>query len=569
MTSDLSIQVLDCTIRDGGYLNEWDFSPQMVRDVYRRLSQAGIDYFEIGFRDAKGSTPLWRRCPEDELVKVKQGIRGAKIVVMVDFGKAGPDDFLPASESIIDMVRIAVHKNKVPQALDLAQQIKSKGYMVSVQLMGYPQYDDPERQELFRWLVNCPLDYVYVADSYGSLLPDQVEQLIRPLVSLEGFEVGFHPHNNLQLAFANTLQAIKSGVHIVDTTLYGMGRGAGNLATETLLAYIQQHNRDKYNVIHALFCVDMYLLSLKRKFEWGYQLPFMLSAICKCHPYYAKEVVESRQYTVDELWKVLNLVKTCKPVGFDRKMLQEILETCVFNLKDMIGSPGEDSGLPEESPGKTVAPAYLDRHRGQPFLVLANGPNLKKYKPQIQRLIERHKPVVLGANYLGGLFVPHYHAFVSLRRFIKHISSVNPSSSLLLSQHFPPDVVREHTDRSYEEILFVDRVRGAFDIENGVISKSCGTVSVLLIAVALAMGASEVFVAGMDGYRLLDDNSGPLFYKEEDETDSKTFIQTREGWNKQALQDLESYMTRNGMLGPTIITPTTYEKHFVGINNLI
>ena len=87
MTSDLSIQVLDCTIRDGGYLNEWDFSPQMVRDVYRRLSQAGIDYFEIGFRDAKGSTPLWRRCPEDELVKVKQGIRGAKIVVMVDFGK--------------------------------------------------------------------------------------------------------------------------------------------------------------------------------------------------------------------------------------------------------------------------------------------------------------------------------------------------------------------------------------------------------------------------------------------------------------------------------------------------
>ena len=91
----------------------------------------------------------------------------------------------------------------------------------------------------------------------------------------------------------------------------------------------------------------------------------------------------------------------------------------------------------------------------------------------------------------------------------------------------------------------------------------------MLIAVGLAMGASEVFVAGMDGYRLLDDNSGPLFYKEEDETDSKTFIQTREGWNKQALQDLESYMTRNGMLGPTIITPTTYEKHFVGINNLI
>lgn len=570
MNRDANVQVLDCTIRDGGYINNWEFPPRMVRDVYQRLSRAGVDFVEIGFRDAESAgTPLWRQCPEEELRKIKKGIQGARICVMVDFGKAGLDDFLSAKDSAIDMVRIAVHKDKVYQALDLAQDIKTKGYMVSIQLMGYPQYDDQEREKLFRRLKDIPLDYVYVADSYGSLLPDQVDRLVGPLAAIGGFKVGFHPHNNLQLAFANALQAIKSGANIVDSTLYGMGRGAGNLSTETLLSYLQQHNRDKYNVIHALFCVDMYLLPLKRKFEWGYQLPFMLSAICQCHPYYAKDVVEAREYTVDELWKILNLVKLHKPVGFKPKLLEEILETCVFNQKDMAKDSGVEDERQEMPASETCPPTYMDRHSGRPFLILANGPNLKQYKPQIQQFIERHKPIVLGANYLGGLFAPDYHAFVNLRRFIKHVSSVDPSSKLILSQHFPEDVIRENADGTHEEILFVDRVRGPFDIINGVISNNCGTVSVLLIAVAVVMGASEVFVVGMDGYRLLSDDGGPLFYDEEDETESESFIRTRERWNEQALQDLEAYMKEHGVMGPTIITPTTYEKYFVGINNFI
>ena len=570
MEKNTGVKVLDCTIRDGGYINNWDFPPRMVRDVYQRLSRAGVDFVEVGFREPESSdAPLWRRCPEHELAKIKKGIQGAKLVVMVDFGKAGPEDFLPVEESAIDMVRIAVHKDKVYHALDLAAEIKAKGYMLSMQLMGYPQYTEDEKEELFLRLAHEDLDYAYVADSYGSLLPDQVERLVSPLASVEGVKVGFHPHNNLQLAFANTLQAIKSGAEIVDSTLYGMGRGAGNLSTETLLSYLQQHDRDKYNVIHALFCVDMYLLPLRRKLEWGYQLPFMLSAICQCHPYYAKEVVEAREYTVDELWKVLNMVKTRKPVGFKPGLLTEILETTVFNQKQGALDEVEENEPVMSQPTGDGPPSYQDRHKGRPFLVLANGPNLKSYRPQIRQFISRHKPVVMGANYLGDLFMPDYHAFINLRRFIRHVSSVDDSSGLLLSQHFPGDVVGEHCERPFEDLLFVDRVKGPFSIENGVISNNCGTVSVLLIAVALVMGASEVFVAGMDGYRLTSEEGGPLFYDEEDETHSESFIRTRERWNERALADLESFMTGQGVMGPTIITPTTHEKYFVGINNLI
>jgi len=295
-------QTLDCTIRDGGYINNWDFPLRMVRDIYWRLSRAGVDYVEVGFRDhADDNTPLWRRSPENELQLVKKDIHGAKLSVMVDYGKTTTDDFLPAEDSAIDMIRVAVHKDKVPQALDFCEALQEKGYILSIQLMGYPQYEDHERQDVLRRLESSSLGYVYVADSYGSLLPDEVHSILQPLVALNRFNVGFHAHNNLQLAFANSLEAMKAGARIVDSTLYGMGRGAGNLATETLLSYLQQQNTDKYNVIHALFCVDMYMLGLKKRYDWGYQLPFMLSAVCQCHPSFAREVVEAREYTVDEL----------------------------------------------------------------------------------------------------------------------------------------------------------------------------------------------------------------------------------------------------------------------------
>jgi 4-hydroxy 2-oxovalerate aldolase len=563
------LQILDCTIRDGGYINGWDFSKSMVKDVYRQLSRAGIDFVEVGFRDADRKSPLWRRCPEEILTEIKGKGLAAKLAVMVDFGKAGADQFLQASESSIDLIRLAAHKNNIPEALKLLEAFKLKGYLTSIQLMGYPQYSEAEREEVRHRLAASQPDFVYVADSYGSLLPADVRCLIEPLVAAEKFKVGFHPHNNLQLAFANTIEAINSGADLVDSTLYGMGRGAGNLPTETLLAYLQRQDRDKYNVIHALFCVDMYMLPLRKKYEWGHQLPYMLSAMCQCHPTYAKEIVAAREYAVDELWKILNVVGKINPVGFDPKLLQKVMETITFNRHEAVTSSQKTAEISAAPPPRVGAPAYLNRHQGKPFLVLASGPNLGNYRKQIQQFIERYHPIVMGANYLGNLFIPDYHAFINLRRFIKYCDSVHPDSALLLSEHFPREMVAEHTSREYEEILFTDRVGGDFAIQDGVISKNCGTVSVLLIAVAAAMGAIEIFVAGMDGYQIVDNSDVQHFYGEEDETDSKNFLQTKERWNLQSLLEIEAFLSRKGIAGPTIITPSSYEKFYVGINNFI
>jgi len=564
-----------CTIRDGGYINNWDFSPRMVRDVYQRLSRAGVDFVEIGFRDAEpAGTPLWRQCPEEELSKIKKGIQGAKICVMVDFGKAGPEDFMPAKDSAIDMVRIAVHKDKVIRALDLALKIKAKGYMVSIQLMGYPQYNTPERDELFRRLKDSLLDYVYVADSYGSLLPDQVRALVEPLVAIESFKVGFHPHNNLQLAFANALEAIKAGANIIDCTLYGMGRGAGNLATETLLTYLQQKAVDKYNVNAALYCVDMYFLKIRKQYEWGYQLPFMLSGACQCHPFYAKELVETRRYDIEDIWKALRVIKGYNPVGFDRSLLKQVMDSGMFEYGQLPEEEISRDGMKGmEGKGKVTSecetPTYLNRYKDTPFLVLANGPNLRKCAEDISRFVEKYNPVILGANYLEGTIMPHYHAFVNKKRFIQYVHTVDYRSKLLLSHYLPDEFIKEYTDRSFERICFLRGNRNKLFIKDGVISSDCSSTSMLLIAVAAVMGASEIFVAGMDGYLIPDENNSYYFYPEEDATSSPEFNMLRHRWGERTLELLDDYLIKSGRSGVNIITPTSYDRYYRGINSLI
>lgn len=564
---EFQIKILDCTIRDGGYLNNWDFSFQAVKDIYQQLGRSGIDVVEIGFRDHADHDSMWKKCPENILQQLKTASHQAMLSVMVDFGKADETDFCPASDSAVDMVRVAVHKNKIRDALKFITALKTKGYMTSIQLMGYPQYTDDEHSETLLMLKDVSLDYIYMADSYGTLFPDQVGKLIKPLTTVKNCQVGFHPHNNLQLAFANTIEAIKHGAQIVDTTLYGMGRGAGNLPTEALVALMQQYCPQKYNLIHVLFCVDMYMLPLQKQYNWGYQLPYMMSGFCECHPSYSRELIETRRYTVDEVWRALNMVKRLEPVGFDSDLLTQILDSGLFEHK----TPPKTVTLNETNQETKLIepPPYLMRHRSRSFLVLANGPELKKNLKLIHQFIEKHDPVILGANYLGNLIVPHYHAFVNKKRFAKYVHHIPNSSRLLLNCHFQADFIRQYTDRAYERLMFNTGDRDVFSIDDGVISNDCFSVSMLLIGVAITMGDGDVFVAGMDGYVQTDQNGGFHFYTEDDDSVSPEYNLMRQQWGLRTLKLLDNHLKKNGRSGVNIVTPTSYDSYYRGIQSLL
>jgi len=564
-----NLEILDCTVRDGGYINNWHFEKRLVRELYRALSKAGVDYMEIGFRGSekyfdRKKYGLWRFSSESDIRDISENISGAKLAVMADYGKIDVDDFGSAKDTVIDLVRIAAHKNDLKDAVGLLEKIRSKGYVVSLNAMGYTNFSESERAAFIDMVRGSELDYIYIADSYGSLFPDQIKPILEPLLSLPNSRIGFHPHNSLQMAFANTLEAIRCGVHIVDSTIYGMGRAAGNLPTEILVSFLERENVDKYNSIPLLNIIDRYFVSMQKESPWGYQLPYMLSGMFQCHPNYAKSLIDYREYTIEDIWKALDFIKKQNPVGFSSSLLDDLINMGHLGGLDKIGRADTRSVTRQRDP-HGMMPPYADRHKDRDFLVLANGPTLKKYKSRIDEFIAKYDPVILGANFLGNLFTPHYHAFNNKRRFVEYIDTVQPGSRLLLGQYLPKEMIREYTARSYEEIYYRDEYAD-FGIQNGVISANCRTISTLLLGGAIGMGARRVFTAGMDGYTGINDFH---FYNERDEKDDRTMIVERHRLCQKYIEQIDDHLLNHNREGVHILTPTSYKSFYKGIDNYL
>jgi 4-hydroxy 2-oxovalerate aldolase len=559
------LKLLDCTIRDGGYMNDWKFDKKMVREAYRALSKSGVDIVEIGFRGSekycsREKFGMWRFSDDDFIREVTEGIEGAKIAVMGDYGKIETEDFAEAAESPVEIVRLAVHKDNIKPCLILLSKIKEKGYEVSLNAMGYSGYTATERRELVKLLRDADIDYLYVADSYGSIFPFQIEQLFEPLLSLSHIKIGFHPHNNLQMAFANTLEAIRCGVDIIDSTLYGIGRAAGNLPTEVIILYLELSKGGKYNAIPLLNCVDTFLIPLKQEFKWGYQLPYMLSGMYQCHPNYAMNLLKYKAYNIEDISIAMERINSLNPIGYSQEVLDKVI------AEGMIGRLETASGKKEEP--EVIAIPYIERHRDKDFLILANGPTLTKYKEKIDRFIVKHDPIILGANNLSGLFKPHYHVFNNKKRFSMYADTIAMESVLMVSQYFEDEFVREYTSRTYERMYYKDRLDLNFDIRDGVVQSNCRTISVLLLGVAIVMGAKRIFAAGLDGY-LTRANEGIHFYKEIAELADEDMLVELHQQCLKFIGQIDQYQIKKGLEGIHILTPTDYKAFYKSVENYI
>jgi len=560
------MEILDCTIRDGGYLNNWKFEDNLVREVYRSVSKSGVDIIELGFMSSNKTYKdekygPWRYLEESKLNDIMTGIQGIMTSVLVNYKEYNITSLVNKEESLIDLIRVAVHKNVVKEALELMEVIKSKGYKSSIQLMGYSTYTKEEQNSLIDLLEKYEVDYAYVADSYGSILPFQISELCEPLLELKKLKVGFHPHNNLQMGLANAMAAMNCGVHIIDGTIYGMGRGAGNLPIESLVSYLQVQGSEKYNVIPILHLVDKYFVKLHQKFKWGHQLPYMLSGIFSCHPDYPKKLVELHEYTIEDIWKALEAINNSKQIGFNGELLDKLINFGLIGKEEF----SLENGAELEVAQVDCTPQYINRHKDSDFLILANGPNLKKNKEHIDAFIEKYDPVIMGANFISDLFCPHYHAFNNKRRFENYISKVNEKSKLLVSNHFSEELIRKQTDREYEKLCFSNTLTD-FDIKDGIIQSSCKTISVLLMGVAIVMGANRIFGVGMDGYVNKDSLH---FYDETDEPEDMNIFIQRHKWMQHYLEQINDYLIKQNKEGIHILTPTGFGNFYNSIKNYI
>ncbi|MFK7694403.1 aldolase catalytic domain-containing protein [Paenibacillus sp. HJGM_3] len=280
-------KILDCTIRDGGLVNNWDFSVDFVRDLYYSLNAAGVDYMEIGYKNSpkllKGADAgPWRFLDEAFLREVIPQKGDTKLSALVDIGRVDENDILPRSESMLDMIRVATYAKDLDKALELVNIFHARGYETSLNIMALSHVMEHELLEAFKEIVESPVDVVYIVDSYGSLDHKDYKHLVDKFKKhLPNKSLGIHAHNNMQLAFSNTITAADLGVTFLDSSVYGMGRAAGNCNTELLVGYLKHA---KYEIRPILEVIERRMIPLREKVEWGYIIPYMIAGMLNEHP---------------------------------------------------------------------------------------------------------------------------------------------------------------------------------------------------------------------------------------------------------------------------------------------
>ena len=283
------IKVLDCTVRDGGLINDHYFDDKFVREVYRAVSESGVDYCEIGYKCSKSiMSPdkfgKWKFCEEDDIRRTIEGIeRRAKLSVMVDVGRVEKDDIMPCDQSIIDMYRVATYVKDTDKAIDLANEAASKGYETTINIMAISKALDNELDEALDQIEReSKVQAVYIVDSFGALYSENIQYLTQKYKNfLKTKEVGIHAHNNQQLGYANTIQGIIDGCNYVDGTIYGIGRAAGNCPLELLLGFLKN---PKFDLRPILEVISDEFIPLRNKIEWGYIIPYAITGMFNEHP---------------------------------------------------------------------------------------------------------------------------------------------------------------------------------------------------------------------------------------------------------------------------------------------
>lgn len=305
------IKVVDATLRDGGLVNEFYFTDEFVKALYLANLRAGVDYMEFGYKASREMFDVkkfgkWKFCNDGDIrAIVGENATDLKIAVMADVGRCDyKTDIIDRADSPIDLIRVATYLNAIPTAVDMIEDAARKGYEVSCNIMAISNAQEGDLRAALEILAQTPVDVLYIVDSYGAMYPEQVARLADLYVNIAtkyGKKVGIHAHNNQQLAFANTIEAVGDGVDWLDATYSSMGRGAGNCAMELLLGFLRN---PKYNVYPAIQFIDSHMNKLKEDgVVWGYDLQYLMTGLLNQHPRTAIQFTKEKRTDYAEFYR--------------------------------------------------------------------------------------------------------------------------------------------------------------------------------------------------------------------------------------------------------------------------
>lgn len=400
------IRLLDCTLRDGGYLNDWEFGKNIIRYIVERQILSGVDLIEVGFLDDRRPYDRNRSIQPDTSCYDKQlkGIdkKGALLFAMIDYGTCAIENVIPKTkESMLDGIRVIFKKPNKEKAVAFAHQIQERGYLVTLQMVSVTAYEDRDVLD-FCDEVNEIVPYaVSIVDTYGLMHQEQVMHYfdllnhnLKPEIIL-----GYHAHNNFQLAYSNSIRYLQAKTErnlVVDGTAFGMGKSAGNAPVELLMMHLNDHYGKHYDINQVLEIIDVYVGRMKGNTLWGYTPKFFLSASNACHPNYVSYLQSKKTLSMSAINQLLQCIPFENKLDYSKTVIEDLYAQEQKRAQNVTYN---DQELKSALEGKNV-------------LLLGPGKSLSDCHDQIQAFIDRAQPLVISVNCVPQEY-PLSHVFIS------------------------------------------------------------------------------------------------------------------------------------------------------------
>ena len=520
------ISLLDCTLRDGGYVNDWQFGRDTIRGFGNKIARTGVEFYEVGFIKGDKYNPDRAVFPDiksfEEMITPKK--KDILYVGMLDMSApVSRDVIVPYTGTSIDGIRVIFKKDKIEEAYEYCQYIKEQGYLLFVNLVGTDAYSDEEFISTIHKFNDLDPYGIAIVDSFGVIKRKQFMRLVYLADNnmKPGIVLCYHAHNNLQQAFGNAEALVEMNLKrdvCIDACVFGMGRGAGNLNLELFAEYLNENYDTHYNIEPMLEIMDEYLGEIYRKKFWGYSLPLYLSASSGCHPNFAIYYAEKDSLSVKAFNELLKSIPVDVRAKYSKdtaeKYYREYLENYIDDRKTL----------------EKLRDVFLDKD----IIILAPGYSILEHRERIMDM-RKDNSVLIALNFLAEDFQPDFIFSSNMRRY-RNIQGKTMAKCIITSN------MRECVNAD-----FIVNYSSCISETSEIVDNS----GLMFLRLLIELGVKSVKLAGMDGYSALGSRgnyvSGPLEYD---------FAESVERRNKAISKDLSEISKK---IHIEYITPTTYK----------
>mgnify|MGYP000853077980 FL=1 len=474
------IKLLDCTLRDGGYVNDWEFGNGAMTCIFDRLNVSGIDIIEIGFLDQRRQPDQNRTIQPDteSMTKAFSKISDRKtmVVAMIDYGTCDIENLQPRSETVLDGIRVIFKKENMHKAVEFGREVMEKGYALFLNMVSITSYEAEDIIEFSEDVNRIKPFAVSLVDTYGLMHKEQMsfyfnllDKHLDPSIS-----IGYHSHNNFQLAYSNTIEVLELNTKrdiILDGSLYGMGKSAGNAPLELLAMHLNENYGKNYDVNQILEAIDVNIMPMYEKHYWGYSFYFYISAKNDCHPNYVKHLVDKRSLSIKAVNEILGKIEYKRKLAFDKQYIEGLyMEYMLDNL--------DDSECIEDL-SKELS--------GRELLLIGPGKSADRDRTKIKAFMEDKAPIAVAVNFIPSVGIDYLFVSNSKRYSLMVPNIIDCGLRTIATSNITP--IREPFDYTVEYGGLITDTDEIWD-----------NALVILLNLLKKIGVDKVYLAGFDGF---------------------------------------------------------------------